>query len=349
MPATTQRALTLLLAATSPALLFTAFHTVLLSLRSLYPGRLPASSPTALTTPLRLALSHHINHITLAYTHHLSLVPFVDPTSALRTLQSLLNDLGWYYIHTSNFPGARDVGRAALRLSGHPNQTQPPAPEDELSRQVFNLNLDTLLLNAWAWAWMSPGEHSAEFLDGYLTHAWDGFAEEFAFDEDFMRGVYTAMGFWEQGVEMLGGEGPRGRGEAVGRIQGTYGEGRRMRAFWVVEEGYNWERPVIVKKKRKRRGEAGGQGWGKRVEGGRGEVVGEDEDGEEGNNDGRVGEGENENEDEAGGQEGSGDNRVWASQDERQNAALDEEFWLLVGEEENGNARDSDSEESIEE
>lgn len=333
MPATTQRALTLLLASTSPTLLFSAFHTTLHHLRSLFPGRLPASSPTTLTTPLRVTLSHHINHITLAYTHHLSLIPFVDPTSALRTLQSLLNDLGWYHIHTSNFPGARDVGRAALRLSNHPNHTCT-SPHDELSRQTFNLSLDTLLLNAWAWAWMSPAEHSAEFLDGYLTHAWDGFAEELAYDEDFMRGVYTAMGFWEQGVEMLGGEGPGGREDVVGWIQGGYGEGRRMRAFWVVEEGYDWERPVIVKRKRKRRGEGGGQGPGKRVEGGRGEVMGENE---------------NEDDDEAGGQEGSGDNRVWASQDERQNAALDEEFWLLVGEEENWNAKESDSEESVEE
>lgn len=43
--------------------------------------------------------------------------------------------------------------------------------------------------------------------------------EELAFDEGFVRGVYTAVGFWEQGVEMLGeGEGLRGREETVGRI-----------------------------------------------------------------------------------------------------------------------------------
>lgn len=168
MAETTQRALTLLLANTAPNLLFTAFHTVLLSLRCLYPGRLPSSSPTTLTTPLRSIFESHIHHVTLAYNHHLSLIPFIDPTSALRTLQSLLNDLGWYCIHTSNFPCARDVGRAALRLPNHPHQTVPPAPEDELSRQVFKLNLDTLLMNAWVWAWMSSGEHSAGFLDGYL-------------------------------------------------------------------------------------------------------------------------------------------------------------------------------------
>lgn len=181
MAPTTQRALTLLLANTSPTLLYTAFHTTLLYLRSLYPGRLPASSPSTLATPLRLALSHYINHITLSYNHHLSLIPFVEPTSAFRTLQSLFNDLGWYYIHTSSFPGARDVGRAALRIS---HQTGVPTPEDELSRQVFNLNLDTLLINAWAWAWISPGEHSAEFLDGYLALALDEMVEELVYDEE---------------------------------------------------------------------------------------------------------------------------------------------------------------------
>jgi hypothetical protein len=50
--------------------------------------------------------------------------------------------------------------------------------------------------------------------------------EELAHDENFMRGLYTAVGFWEQGVEMLGGEDGR-REKVVGRIQAVYGEGRR--------------------------------------------------------------------------------------------------------------------------
>ncbi|KAK1832545.1 hypothetical protein QBC39DRAFT_370844 [Podospora conica] len=273
MSATLIQAAALLLLDEDPTLLITAFHTTVRALRSLFPGHIPlsqivpaddAASPT-IRSPTRDNLGNHIHAAHQSYALHLQYHPWTvvasvstKRASALRTLQSLLNDLGWYHLHQGDFSAARRLGGEARSTTDHAGARQwadrNPDLAGPFATAPLYLDLDTLVLQTYAWAWSSLDEISAADMEAWFTQEVPG---DMAGDEGFMRGYRRACRFWEAAVgrmlEVVGevdgegnevGEVERWRG-AVERLEGLYGSGRRMAVFWQFDEPFDWDLPGL--------------------------------------------------------------------------------------------------------
>lgn len=269
MPPALQQATALILLDEDPTLLFTAFHVIVRELRCVFPGHLPVSqitvngnSPPKIVSAHRKITGYHIHAAHQGYTAYIQYIPWTGSPdflaqriSSLRTLQSLLNDLGWYHAHQREFPQASNLGDAALYTTTHdlvqewivqnPDMATAPFPE-----AVFHQDLDTLLLCTWARVWCSLEERSARDVDAWLNRVppeWlvnDGF---------YMQGYWRAVEYWGQVVEKLGawlekadGEGGGGgelerRRRVVEKLEEWYGNGKRMAVFWQFDESFNWE------------------------------------------------------------------------------------------------------------
>jgi hypothetical protein len=108
-----------------PSLLFTAFHTVVLELRSLFLGRLPLSQiipDDHIATLFRNILGEHVQAADQAYNTYLGDIEWKNEdfpgttqrVSSLRTLQGLFNDLGWYSISQGGF-----LAECTARMATH--------------------------------------------------------------------------------------------------------------------------------------------------------------------------------------------------------------------------------------
>ena len=264
-----QLAAAILLLNEDSTILFNAFHTIVRELRALFPGHLPLSqilpadgSSPKIVSPLRNITGNQIHAAHQSYAAHLQHIPWTGPSAALtqrlsslRTLQSLLNDLGWYHIHQSEFAVARTLSAAAHHTTTHalvhewvvhnPAMAAAPFPP-----AVFHQELDTLVLCTYAWAWSSLDEQSAGDMDAWFSVALPDMVVNDGF---FMQGYRRAQGFWGEVVEKmsgwvenLDGEGGGGgeeerRRRVVERLEGLYGSGRRMAVFWQFEESFDWE------------------------------------------------------------------------------------------------------------
>lgn len=284
-----QQATALLLLHEDPNLLFTAFHTIVRHLRCIFPGHIPHSqiipdddSPHAIFSPLRRITGHHIHASHQAYAAYLQYIPWTGTPdflarriSSLRTLQSLLNDLGWYHVYQLDFVDARTLGGAAHHITTHdpvrewivqnPDMATAPFPE-----AVFHLELDSLVLCTWAWIWCSLEQQSVGDLDTWFKME---LPPSVVNNVKYMQGYWRAVEYWGQVVDKVGawldkadeeggggekggsggegdggGEGERdggGEGErrkrVVERLEGLYGNGRRMAIFWQFEESFDWK------------------------------------------------------------------------------------------------------------